>query len=223
MGSQAGDVFYGVETGYDTFIGAGGAETLLGQGGNNLFILKAGQLAISDINGGGEGQNTLGISGGGTVTNASFANVGNMSVLQLFDGDDPSALSITSNLQETSGEFLTIDLTGRTGVTTVDLASDQLEFTVIAGTGLETLTGSSSNAYDAIGLNNVSGDQSVTVDMFDGSLTGGGYDAAISRFHPLHGLRRHRRHLHLACRHAWRDRRSQPGHKHERGARLSQP
>ncbi len=106
--ADAADIFASpaavVLSGDDTLSGGAGADTLRGFGGNDTFIIHAGELAAAEIILGGEGSDILQVTGSGSgpvdiVSNGNISSVESI-VFATGTGSSAAAFSFTLNWAE---------------------------------------------------------------------------------------------------------------------------
>ena len=193
-------------SGTDTieFIGSTGNESITGTDNNDTFTFSNSSFSSGDTLVGGNGTDTLSLTGGGTVADATFTNVSNLEAIQLDDATYNLVLttnaanafnniSITSN-QTSNGLTLTanglsadsITLSASSSTATDNISGSQVADTINTGGGDDTITGNGGadnltggSGSDTFVMSSVSsfGD---TITDFTGGAAGDIYDFNVT-------------------------------------------
>ena len=134
-----------------TFHAGSGADTFLGGGGDDHFLVSTGVLALgNDIYDGGAGVNNIVLTDAGVLTDAAFAHVTHMnqSLLVLHDGD---VVTLGANWQASG--MSGVDASQTTGAVTVDASATTGAVGFSAGSGTDVFTGGNDpNSNNTIGV-----------------------------------------------------------------------
>jgi VCBS repeat-containing protein len=166
-GNAADNTIFGL-AGNDTINGGAGTDTLYGGAGDDTIIGRAGDFLYGDagddvfsfdegatvlvasaaVVNGGEGSDTIfawnGIGGGNvTLSDAAFANVSNMEVLEMAAGGTAS-VTLGANANAAFADGITVT-NGSTGALVVNGAAATIAITATGGSASDTLTGGAGN------------------------------------------------------------------------------
>jgi Ca2+-binding RTX toxin-like protein len=113
--------------GFNTFTGSTGADTLIGQSGNDQFIVHSGDLVAGDVISGGSGNDTLILAGNGSTISSLITRVAAISSIEnlQFQGSFLSTerLVFVLNWNEVDGWANTLNINGRGDPNSADAIS----------------------------------------------------------------------------------------------------
>ncbi|MGV8844577.1 MAG: beta strand repeat-containing protein, partial [Pseudomonas sp.] len=168
FGNAADNTIFGL-AGDDSIDGGAGVDTIYGGAGNDTIIGRAGDFLYGDagddrfsfdegadvsvasaaVVNGGEGSDTIfawnGIGGGNvTLSDAAFANVSNMEVLEMAAGGT-ATVTLGANANAAFANGITVTNDDSNGVLVVNGSAATIAITAFGGNASDTLTGGAGN------------------------------------------------------------------------------